>query len=88
MSFPEKTIAQTMALLKIQARAGVRKIPMAVAIVLNTSAEETAVRKWAIDYLTAKAEGRKFVDIEGEKDSEYWQEHAGKRGEDDPRSTH
>lgn len=88
MSFPERTIAQTMAVLKIQARAGARKIPIAVGLSLGTSAEEAAVRKWAIEYLTAKAEGRKFIDVDELKDQEYWGEHAGKRGEDDPRSTH
>lgn len=93
MSFPEKTIAQAEALLKIQVRIGVRK-PSFQLMMLSQSpfvTEQTwsaAWRNFAIEYLTAKAEGTKIRDTFAEQEADFWGEIAGKRGEDDPRPTH
>lgn len=65
VEFPERTIAQVIAVMRAFCRA-TNKVPYLVAIVEGTSEEAIAWRKVAIDYLTAKATGRK-VNPAGEK---------------------
>jgi len=88
MSFPERTIAQAVALLRIQVRLGVRTPSFGVQMTEGTRYEFLEYRRWAIDYLTAKAERVKYVDKDEGKAADFYGEIAGKRGEDDPRSTH
>lgn len=83
--FPERTIAQTVALLKIQVRLGVRSPALSVQMVEGTRAEDFAYRLWAIRYLQAKAEKRKLEDPLEQQRRDFYGEAAGRRCEDDPR---
>lgn len=63
--FSEHTIAQAITLLRSFCRVR-NKVPYTVALVEGSVLERDAWRKVAIDYLTAKATGRK-VNAAGEK---------------------
>lgn len=86
--FPEKTILQVEALLKIQVRLGAREPCIGVQLAEGTTEEPNAWRKWALEYLTAKFKGVKYVDPEQTKREDFYGEIAGTRGQDDPRSAH
>lgn len=57
----ERTIAQTIVLLRGLVRIGKMDPPLSVALVVGTSAEAAAWRKEALDYLTAKYEGVQYL---------------------------
>jgi succinyl-CoA synthetase beta subunit len=88
MSFPEKTIAQVITVLRAQVRAGAREPSIGVQLAEGTTEEAASWRRWAIDYLTAKAKGVKYVDPNAVEREDFYGEIAGKRGEDDPRPAH
>lgn len=58
--FSERTIAQAIAVLRVACRTR-NSVPRIVALVEGTSAEPDAWRKVAVDFLTAKADGRKVT---------------------------
>jgi hypothetical protein len=62
-SFPERTIAQAIVVLRARVRSGRHDPPLSVAMVVGTSNEAAAWRKEAIDYLTARAKGVKYAPV-------------------------
>lgn len=61
VSMDERTIAQTIVMLRGLVRIGKMDPPLKVALVVGSSAEAAAWRAEAVDYLTAKAEGVSYL---------------------------
>lgn len=86
--FPERAIAQTIALLRIQVRLGVRSPALTVQMVEGTKEEDFAYRIWAIRYLQNKADKKaKLEDPLEQQRRDFYASEAGERNEGDPRST-